>query len=790
MIKRITEIQNIGPFANFRGGGSIGFEKLTFIYGLNTRGKTTLTSIFESLMDNNASTILDRKSIPESGNPVVKMSCRISDPSDTPINFRNSAWDNSEYGRRVEIFSTDFIHQNLFTGLQIERSNKENFTTFILGSEGVELAKQISALKSSIRSEKADLTSKVPLYVQNNQEVDLDDFLALNIDEDTSRQISELERNKIQELEDERTRLRRPQQILTLPTLNEISQYEINVEELVERTNRFLQESFDGLSSEGVEKLNSHITKTFRNSTNNDAKGWIRGGLDLMKEEKEECAFCGQSLESVQDLMSVYDEFFSEEYRAYLARINSIAADLKNQWSELSYDYNEEVQNCINGLERYRNLLSNEELDLKKAGIDSASRGLNDLNINALFLSIKALVSDKIDQKTRSPLDSVPRIDTRELAEKDIVFREHVTELNTIIKTLNIMIEAFKNGYRETSQIEERIRLLQTQLSEIQKKKARVDESQLCDEITALKAQITQKETELATKEQQLSEGQSAYLDEFFDKINTHFQSLGSRNFTLERKSNRRGDTPVYFLGVKFKGQEIEERNFHKVFSESDKRALALSIFCARLDSLEGTDLDNKVIILDDPVTSFDDNRIINSINLFKSYTNSVAQLIVLTHYPHFIKRYCQRGMNDTLNPIFIEIKRDASTSFLETVNEKKFTQSMYEEKFSKIMKFIEGNGSIDIRSDLRTFLESQYLPTFFAKKLRAASQAGETLSTLADKIDWIFDDDESTKEIFHELRRTTNPEAHIFTENNEEDIRNFANEFMDKLYAFNFSND
>ena len=63
-IKRIKTIQNIGTFANFTGGGSLGFEKLTLIYGLNTYGKTTLTDIFQSLKDNNQNILISRKTIP------------------------------------------------------------------------------------------------------------------------------------------------------------------------------------------------------------------------------------------------------------------------------------------------------------------------------------------------------------------------------------------------------------------------------------------------------------------------------------------------------------------------------------------------------------------------------------------------------------------------------------------------------------------------------------------------------------------------------------------------------
>ena len=64
-IKRIKEIQNIGAFACFKNGASYGFEKLTFIYGLNTFGKTTLTDVFQSLKENRSEIINIRKTIPE-----------------------------------------------------------------------------------------------------------------------------------------------------------------------------------------------------------------------------------------------------------------------------------------------------------------------------------------------------------------------------------------------------------------------------------------------------------------------------------------------------------------------------------------------------------------------------------------------------------------------------------------------------------------------------------------------------------------------------------------------------
>ena len=115
-IARIKEIKNIGTFANFTNGGSLGFEKLTFIYGFNTFGKTTLTDIFQSFKEKNLQIIQARKTIPaQLGQQKVIFS--IKDQTESDIKFENNNWTQNEVSKYLEVFGTDFIHKNLFTGL-------------------------------------------------------------------------------------------------------------------------------------------------------------------------------------------------------------------------------------------------------------------------------------------------------------------------------------------------------------------------------------------------------------------------------------------------------------------------------------------------------------------------------------------------------------------------------------------------------------------------------------------------------------------------------------------------
>ena len=57
---------------------------------------------------------------------------------------------------------------------------------------------------------------------------------------------------------------------------------------------------------------------------------------------------------------------------------------------------------------------------------------------------------------------------------------------------------------------------------------------------------------------------------------------------------------------------------------------------------------------------------------------------------------------------------------------------------------------------------------------------------SLESIIDGIFDNEGIRRKI-HEFRTTLNPDSHLFTSNNDEDVRSFALEMMDYLYSLKF---
>lgn len=788
MIKRILKLQNIGAFRDFSNGGSIQFEELTFVYGLNTRGKTTITDIFSSLKGNKAELIEERKTIPDNGtDQSIKISLKPDDQSgEETFEFSNGHWSQVPSQECLHIFGSEFIHKNLFTGLSVERANKENLTQFILGQEGVELANQIVEDKKLLRQKKSSLQELIPAYVKEGNEEQIRTFLEIDSDTinapETQEELDLLRKN----LKQEQQRLEKPSEILSIPELPEISIPLNAAEDLITRTNTVLSREYEEIGSSALEHIQEHIDQNFAQKEN--AERWIKEGLDTKKDTSEKCVFCGQNLSNVTDLMEAYHSYFNEAYRKYISETLETIGGLEREWRNLSYNKLSHLTSRHTLLTQYKKLINSEDINELVSDYIEISGLIPEDGLNSLIKASSTQLIDCLDQKKQKPHESVNPPDFSELTEVNSSYFNKLTELAGIVMSIRSAIEEFKEEYRDLTAIKERISSLESVIKLKERKVARVNQNNEClvykehsDEITTLQERIS-------TNEENLRTNQSRYLENFFEKINYHFQRFGSNNFILERKTDNRGHQPVYYLKVKFRDTEISESNFSKVFSESDKRALALAVFWSKIDLLDELQKSQAIIILDDPVTSFDDNRILMSLNLFKETLPNVRQIVILTHYKHFIRNFCERSLNDDFTTAFIEIGQNDQTSLLKRIQSHQFTETPYERMFNKISLFIERESDHDIRGDLRPFLESQYLPHFYIDKLNQARKNGVPCSALSEKIDAIFDNNENYKHRFHQLRISLNPDAHIFTSSNEEDIRSFARDMMNFLYEFEYT--
>lgn len=796
-IARIKEIKNVGVFSDYQNGGQLGFEKLTFIYGLNTYGKTTLADIFQSIKDDDPNLIQDRKTIPAKQSQQKVVIGIKENNIEKDLKFDNSSWEENGLSQNLEVFRTDFIHKYLFTGLTIERSNKEEFTQFVLGEKGVKIAQNIAQNKKKLGDMRRGIKDKVPEYLKDKvpeseyvkgyKSQEIKKFLEFNkkkIDKDDI--VEKLIKFKEQKKEEE-NRLQEPEKIFNIQDIDDFEVPEINVAEVLDVINEILQKDYSDIEDKVVQNIEQHIKSSFKDKES--AEAWIRQGFPKCKDHKNgSCVFCGQSLQGAKDLMVAYEKYFNEAYSDFINKTESDLLENLNKLKGINFSSKDNAQSLQIVALKYKDLI---EQDGFQDALNQLDKKIKKLDADALFKAKKQIVEEieeKIESKNKQPHSKVEEVSFSDFKEKVKEYKTTLQEISNLISKIKESIKKFKKQYENTGDVKKKIKSLEEKITKLGREKARIEQDEDCRKYIEELEEIDKLTKQIAEEEKQLKTDQSEYLENYFSEIDDLFKKLGSYNFTLEKSSGRRGHQPVYSLKVKYYGEEVSSNNLEKVFSESDRRALALAVFWAKIKLKDNDKKENTVVVLDDPVTSFDDNRIINSISLFKNSLDNLSQIIVLTHYPHFIKNFCERVQEAQVTTKFFELERNDTTSYLKDTDRNTFTQSDYVRVYTKIYGFINREHDDDIRTDLRKFLESLYMPVMFADGIKQAEKDEEDISSLENLIDVVITED-NVKDKFHEFRQSLNPDSHIFTSSNTEDVRNFARGMMEYLYSFSFNN-
>ena len=196
MIEKFIKIQNVGKFSDFNYSGTIhgniNFNKVNIIYGENGTGKTTLTSIIRSLTKNDPDLISCRKTFGNVGEPHIK----ILLSGNALKEFKSAGWNGNLDG--IKIFDVFFINENVYTGLEILSEHKKGLYQFVIGEEGVTLAKDINAIKREIEEENKNLNGqkgKIDLITENLFQ--REEFIKLEKDENIKEKLD----SKKQEIE-------------------------------------------------------------------------------------------------------------------------------------------------------------------------------------------------------------------------------------------------------------------------------------------------------------------------------------------------------------------------------------------------------------------------------------------------------------------------------------------------------------------------------------------------------------------------------------------------------------
>ncbi len=126
--------------------------------------------------------------------------------------------------------------------------------------------------------------------------------------------------------------------------------------------------------------------------------------------------------------------------------------------------------------------------------------------------------------------------------------------------------------------------------------------------------------------------------------IAKYLQKLGVEHFIVEI-SDSEGENVI----IKYRDSAIEKSRLKNCLSEGEKTALAFAYFLSKFENEVNTEEDIKasVVVIDDPISSLDENRLYSTAILINEVFCNVRQLIVLSHNFLFLKffySYCNKA--------------------------------------------------------------------------------------------------------------------------------------------------
>ena len=705
MLKRIKLIQGVGNYTQTRAS-NIELSDVTVVYGENRYGKSTLCDVMHSLAEDDPSFILNRQSIPNDLTKPPKVELMFGTAAGNVISkFENNQWQvNTPDCSKLYVFDQSFIHRNVITGQKQERPNSESMTSFILGENNTALFAALAGLNDRLREERK-LLSDIQGQFSPHAVGDVPAYVSSALPAETKEQLeSSVEAHDVSK-QQITTTIQNIDKIKRRSLLNAVGT-QVDFSGVCNSINSVLASSLQNVHQESLVSLQQHMTNHVTNSVT--FKGWASQGISQIKDD---CPFCGQTLDAdAQSLIASYQQAFNEEFDRFNDKtrqtLNSLRQPFKipNSRDHLVQQHYANMQ----VLELYiePEITSNQALVPLVATLTQKHEAIL-ASFDAVVANVKLATEfwiPRLEQKLATPYESAELVSFDILNTSATTYSQAIYDYWLVAEEINAIFAAYKNSLNEDQ--------LSFQLTAIEKEKAiaglklkRIELEPLCVKYRKKLDAVNRLDSSYREQKQQLEESQTVYLETYFNLINELFRQLGSSNFEIIKVPNNRGKQVVYDLRVKFKGEDVPADRINTVFSESDRRALALCIFLAKVMTLSVEDRAKAILILDDPVTSFDNERTELILIKLDELQRSVKQLVVATHYKGMATKTAKKFRRCAKA---LKLVHGGDTCSINEIAIADMIASDHDIAFDTIKSFVDRETHIDIRTSLRPFLETE----------------------------------------------------------------------------------
>lgn len=354
------------------------------------------------------------------------------------------------------------------------------------------------------------------------------------------------------------------------------------------------------------EKIKEHISKVGRE--------FVEKGIKLQKEMLDNtCPFCTQKIP--HEIIQAYTSYFNESVEKFNQCSLEVSGTLKNildQWN---------IKEILQSFEKFEPFMK-KDFSKNKESLENALE------------QIKVLL-EKLQKE----------VDKKEGAKNKEKFQEIDKELLEIQKDIQQHVDETRKILNEKKKQKEKLEKLKTDLKEARIKKVKHDsyDWQKSKREAERKLSVLNRGHERLNRLLEKIDNKLKKLYEQkrpdIEAINSYLKALNLTKYSLNE------DYRIVLNSV-----DLENSKAKMILSDGEKNTLTFAYFLARLKSFyKKEDLKDLVVIIDDPISSLDEQRIYNTSNIVAKINQELvgealekdekAQVFVLTHNHTFMAR-------------------------------------------------------------------------------------------------------------------------------------------------------
>ncbi|WP_120803928.1 AAA family ATPase [Helicobacter pylori] len=599
------------------------FKDYNVIFGNNGCGKTSLTRAFELLIPKNKH-IEKYRTISADKSPSIEFECKNGSYKIEP---------NSDIGVppfKVEIYNSDFLHNNTPLNSEFGLKKLDDGTIILEGSVLGEETKEINQLKDfrekvekrqkKIKDENdientliAKQKSEIKKYDEEIEKIRkkmTSKTIQIALDEIGINNFYKVSKDKFKYQEDKLKDLEKD-----FNKLNEAMKKFDGLKEMeLPKDYQTIKDKLEFLFSFNIDKEAGQVSEKIKEHISKVGREFIEKGIKLKKEMPDNaCPFCTQKIP--HEIIQEYTSYFNKSVETFNQRSLEMSGTLKNildQWN---------IKEILQSFEKFEPFM-NKDFSKNKESLENALE-----QIKVLLEKLQKEVDKKEGAKNKEEFQKIDK----KLLEIQENIQKHVNETRKILN--------------EKKKQKEKLEKLKTDLKEARIKKAKHD---------SYDWQKIKKEAEI--KLSVLNRGYER-LKRLLEKIDNKLKKLNEQKRPDIKTINnylKALNLPKYSLDkdyiIVLNSNALENSKAEMILSDGEKTTLAFAYFLARLKLFyKKEDLKDLVVVIDDPISSLDEQRIYNTSYIVAKINQELAgealkdedkaQVFVLTHNHTFMAR-------------------------------------------------------------------------------------------------------------------------------------------------------